>query len=290
MTPEQIQTYVTGLPKEVLQDARFCVCRVGSKVPYNPKTKSACSPTEVEDFLPFSEISPYLADSRYDVIGIKVGTGGVCAIDIDGCVTEQGLSDLAIEIIEHFHSYTELSPSGTGIRILFHSKAQHDYERHYSKNSKINVESYPLNNNGRMVRLTGMDIPNFPYREVSEDEYLEFCQKYMARAIPVGRTSTNIIMDEGAEVDAGRLEALLFQVRKHQLLRSLWSGNYFTDKSDSETDFALVMHIVKHVTNKYSEIKAVFEAGRWFRLKDKRHLDKWNYNKNQYLKDILKRA
>lgn len=304
MNLEQLRLYQKCLPEEVLNGSRFCVCEVGSKVPFNPITQKACRPNVEEDFVSFEEILPHLLNPNYDVIGIKVGTGGVCAIDIDSCVEGSDITPLALNIIEHFRSYTELSPSGTGIRILFHSKAKHDYEKYYTKNSMIGVETYPLNNRGRMVRLTGLDLPRYPYRKVTEAEYVEFCETHMKRIRPKRRESANIIWDEGATVTPERLEELLAEVRSHQLLRSLWSGNYYSEQSGSELDFALIMHIVRHVTNRYSEVKAVFESGRWYRLRTENKrcrpgnsrsrgaefTYKWNHNDNQYLKDILEKA
>lgn len=303
MTGEKILTYKKSLPKEVIDGSLFCVCRVGSKVGFNPKELKLVKPSTEDDFLPWDIIEPYLSDQRYGEVGIKVGTGGVCAIDIDNVVSGTEISEMAIDIIEHFHSYTELSPSMTGIRILFHSKAIHNYERYYTKNSAIGVESYPINNNGRMVRLTGLDLTGYEYRELTEDEYVEFLEKYMVRPSPQVAKNNNIIWDEDNVVSPERIEALKYLIRKDQMLRSMWTGNYYTERSGSEIDFAIIMQLAK-ITNKYSEIKAVFEAGRWFKLrttntKTKRDHTrtmgeeftyKWYYRNFDYLKTILKMA
>ena len=39
--------------------------------------------------------------------------------DVDGCVHDGKLDEWAQEIVDELDSYTELSPSGTGIHIFF---------------------------------------------------------------------------------------------------------------------------------------------------------------------------
>ena len=69
-----------------------------------------------DTFAPFTSVIPYVND--YDGIGIGV-FDGFSAVDIDHCVVNGELSELALDIIKTMNSYTEFSPSGTGIRIIF---------------------------------------------------------------------------------------------------------------------------------------------------------------------------
>ena len=64
-----------------------------------------------------------VADS-YDGIGIRVGAE-IIAIDLDHCKDGDTLQPRAAEIVSHFQdTYIEVSPSGTGLRIiLFVAKA-----------------------------------------------------------------------------------------------------------------------------------------------------------------------
>ena len=57
--------------------------------------------------------------SGYDGIGIGI-FNGICAIDLDNCVSDSGYyTQTAAEIVALMHSYTEYSPSGNGLHILF---------------------------------------------------------------------------------------------------------------------------------------------------------------------------
>lgn len=59
-----------------------------------------------------------------DALASKVGVGiflgdGLCGIDLDGCRDENGVvADWAEQIVEAFNSYTEVSPSQTGLKIF----------------------------------------------------------------------------------------------------------------------------------------------------------------------------
>ena len=72
------------------------------------------------------------------------------AVDIDGCVQEQEIEARAARIIEELKSYTEISPSGHGIRILLASPEFHDNAR----TAAIEVYSH-----SRYVTVTGHHVP-----------------------------------------------------------------------------------------------------------------------------------
>ena len=65
--------------------------------------------------------------------------GDSCAIDIDNSVENGVLSNMAEDIIARMDTYTEYSPSGAGVRILFRaSLPAYDKERYYINNRRIN--------------------------------------------------------------------------------------------------------------------------------------------------------
>lgn len=66
----------------------------------------------------------------FDGIGIALA-GGLSAIDIDHCIEDGKLSEMAEDIITLADSYTEVSPSGKGIRIIGKTRKTDfiDYQR-----------------------------------------------------------------------------------------------------------------------------------------------------------------
>lgn len=70
--------------------------------------------TEFGKALEFSQI-----DNRVDGVGFVFTEGsGIVGVDLDKCIAEDGsVADWAMEAVRRFNSYTELSPSGTGLHI-----------------------------------------------------------------------------------------------------------------------------------------------------------------------------
>jgi hypothetical protein len=82
---------------------------------------------------------------------------GVVALDLDGCITADGsLKDWAQELVNDMNSYTEMSPSGNGLRIMVEGHTDFDWMNH-----DIGIETYSGHSN-RFVTLTGAHRPGTP--------------------------------------------------------------------------------------------------------------------------------
>ena len=142
--PERmIRNMYEKLPQELKERGAFCLWkyeeRDGSrtKVPYQTNGLCADSSNKVT-FTDYAIAVRHRA--AYDGIGIGV-FGDICAIDIDSCVENGVLSDMAKDIITRMNTYTEYSPSGTGMRILFKaSLPAYDKDRYCINNRRIKLE------------------------------------------------------------------------------------------------------------------------------------------------------
>ena len=107
---------------------------------------SSIDPTTWAEFgkaLEFSQV-----DNRVDGVGfVFTEEAGIIGVDLDKCVAEDGtIDEWALEAVRRFNSYTELSPSGTGLHI---------YARGHipiSGRKKGHVEIY---RQGRFFTVTG---------------------------------------------------------------------------------------------------------------------------------------
>ena len=125
------------LPDDLKRNARFCLWKYETrkgkptKVPYRTDGRRADS-SKASDFSSFDAVTSVLKKGGYDGIGIMVG-GGFSAVDIDNCVTDGKLTETAQDIVDTMDSYTETSPSGTGIRIVFNADgAEYDKARYHN--------------------------------------------------------------------------------------------------------------------------------------------------------------
>jgi hypothetical protein len=81
---------------------------------------------------------------------------GVVGVDLDNCVAGGVVAPWAQDIVDKLASYTELSPSGRGLRILASGEIPDDWNNH-----DIGVEIY-AGNEARFLTVTGEHLPGTP--------------------------------------------------------------------------------------------------------------------------------
>ena len=114
---------------------------------------------------------------------------GIVALDFDHVIDPvTGQLDVrVIEIIELLNSYAEVSPSGTGVRMLVRGKLP-PLGRKRNQGGAVEFEVY---DHGRYVTVTGHKLPGVPATiEARETELLEFHARYIA-------SSENVITEAG---------------------------------------------------------------------------------------------
>lgn len=105
------------VPPELRQLPQWVVWRAerGTKVPYQTSGAHA-STTNPETWTTFDQAAA--AAPRFSGIGfVFSGADGFVGIDLDDCIEEGALTPWAEEILTAMASYSEVSPSGTGIKI-----------------------------------------------------------------------------------------------------------------------------------------------------------------------------
>ena len=104
------------LPESLKENAGFLLWRYEAvrgrktKVPYSIRGIRADA-TKRSSFSPFPEVKTRFDKGGYDGIGIFIDRT-FSAVDIDHCITDGVLSNLAKDIVMRLGSYTETSPSG----------------------------------------------------------------------------------------------------------------------------------------------------------------------------------
>ena len=167
-------TYFCGWKYETRNGSR-------TKVPKSVKGHNADN-SNLDDFCGFSEIIGHIG--KYDGIGIAI-TGDMAAIDIDHCIEDGKLSDMAEEIVSKVNTYTEISPSGTGIRLIGKTHGfNYDKEKYYINNRKYGLEVYAARDKGQFVTITGNAIGDKHVRDIT-DVLPEILEKYMCRPVLV---------------------------------------------------------------------------------------------------------
>ena len=153
------------LPQELKDNAGFCGWKYeqrGGNRTKVPKTVTGRNAdiSNPSDFCKFEEILEKAGD--FDGIGILI-IGELTATDIDHCIVNGRLTALARSIVEKVRSYTEISPSGEGIRIIGKTAGfKYDREKYYINNRKLGLEIYTSGATERFVTVTGNAINDYP--------------------------------------------------------------------------------------------------------------------------------
>jgi len=90
-------------------------------------------------------------------IGIMLAGGGLCGVDLDHCIVDGQIESWAAQIVREVNSYTEISPSGSGLRIWIYSDEIPDKWR----KRKDNREVYSITDN-RFLTVTGHHVEGTP--------------------------------------------------------------------------------------------------------------------------------
>ena len=111
------------IPPELTKENIWCVWKreerdgKPTKIPYNPLTGARAETNNPSTFVAFDLAEEaYVIGSEYNGVGMLLANG-YCAVDIDHCCQDGIVSDLAVQIVEKLQSYTEYSPSGTGVHM-----------------------------------------------------------------------------------------------------------------------------------------------------------------------------
>ena len=221
------------LPTELKEKARFCLWKHESngKVPYQINGCKAKA-TDKKSFSDYKSVVDGL--NGYDGIGIGI-FDGLCAVDIDHCVEDGSLSETAQDIIKEMNSYTEYSPSGTGVRIIFKaSNPSYDKKHYYINNRKLGLEIYVSGYTNRFVTITGNALNG---NDVSkrDAELMRVLEKYMLKP----NIEINNVNAPGSYLSDSSVISKASSSKQAEKFTALWSGNIPDGKSHSEADQAL---------------------------------------------------
>ena len=236
-----------NLPAELREHGLFCCWRYetrgtrATKVPYNPKTGGRAQSTNRAAFAPLAVALP--ASDRYDGVGVGV-FDSLGAIDIDHCINEGGeISALALDVMSAMSAYTEYSPSGTGLRILFKASGfRYDKARYYINNQNAGLEVYIAGCTNKYVTVTGSTLtPGLDLEERGE-QLQAVLEKYMSRpsrsAASHGPSGRDTDLDDTSLIEKAK------QGRNGAAFSLLWEGNTTGYQSHSEADLALCNALV----------------------------------------------
>ena len=148
---------IDGIPESMMNFQNWLV-RVG-KVPYSVKNNKCfqADPTDMNNFLYFdTAIKALETHNELSGIGFAFDGGSFVGIDIDHCVVDGKLNQLAKDILNSCKdTYVEFSVSGNGIHIIYWDTDTKGFTGR--KNSNLGLEIYA---DKHYFAITGNRVPN----------------------------------------------------------------------------------------------------------------------------------
>ncbi|MBO5823611.1 MAG: DUF927 domain-containing protein [Prevotella sp.] len=268
------------IPQELRTGAEWCGWRYEmrngqrTKVPINLKTFERAKSNEPETFASYDYVEEARDSGEVDGFGIRVANG-FCAIDIDKCIVDNELSDLAQDICDMMQCYTELSPSKHGLRIICKANIDDfDKKRYYIKNPNNGVEIYATGVTNRFVTITGNTLLSYPVKEATDAIY-RVLDKYMLRSAPKTQAK---LSDED----------IIQKASKQDSFRRLFAGDMSAYNNDhSSADLALCNMLAFWTGKDAAQMDSIFRRSGLYRV------DKWarddyrNWTLNKAIEDCV---
>ncbi len=274
---------INQLPEKLQDDGLFCVWKYearrgqakSTKVPYQANGARA----KTNDRRSFCDYQAALtALPRYDGLGLGI-FNSFSAIDIDHCIDDNGnLSTVAQDIVDIFNGcYTEISPSGRGLRILFQTpNFRYDTKRYYINNAKLGLEVYVSGATSKFVTITGNVYKNGSIINATAQLQI-LLDRYMQRTAPLPSTLPKpcpYLTDEQV------IQKATHSKNAAEFL-ALWNGVPEKQASHSEADLALCSHLAFWCGGDTEQMDRLFRQSGLMR-------DKWE--RDDYRNATLKRA
>ena len=237
-----------------------------TKVPYSPVTGRHALSNVASTWGSFKRAAAMAAAD-----GVPLGLGYVfsaddpyCGVDFDHCVDPDSgeIAPWALEWVERLKSYTELSPSGTGLHVFVRGELA-------GKGRKRNgIEVY---DRGRFFTVTGQAVPGMPLTVNKPGSELERLYESLASKVNAGLKDRLALRQAvGPELpDSSVIDAILASPRRVSF-QLLWEGNWQARYgSQSEADLALTGLLAEFVGNNPAQIDRLFRESGLYR-------DKWD--------------
>lgn len=262
---------------EILKQLPNWVARV-DKFPVDPNTGLNADCNYPQTWGTFEQAvcfvgQPDIMNNICDGIGIELNAP-YCGIDIDDCRdTETGeLTREALDIIRTMDSYTEISPSGTGVHILYMNDGNKYPERRKKKyiDETQQLEMYQT---GRYFTVTGnvLDGYNtFAERAAAADQvyktYMEDSEP--EQTAPQSRKKTPFLPSYSTTLSDNEIIEKAAAAKNGAKFSALWNGDTSAyNNDDSRADLALCNTLAYWTCRDSSAIDRLFRQSALMRPK-----------------------
>ncbi|HEX2343273.1 MAG TPA: hypothetical protein VHI98_22575, partial [Vicinamibacterales bacterium] len=267
---EILSLLAENIPAELIARDRWLVWKLEArdgkltKIPYcATKPHAPASSTDPATWATFSSALATVEDGKCDGVGFVLGdgfAGGISGVDLDDCRDpETGtIADWALTITDTLNSYTEISPTGTGLKIFARGTLPPGGRR------KGLIEMYP---GDRYFTVTGHHLPGTPKTVEAREAQLaalhaETFRRNGTRTTTFPRPAGPVDLDDVQLLNRAR------HAKNGDRFDRLFSGDWSDYQSRSEADLALCSLLAFWTGNDHSRMDRLFRQsglarGKW---------------------------
>lgn len=230
-----------------------------TKVPYCADGHGRASATDPKTWASYDAAFKAYQSGKYDGIGYVLNDPHT-GIDLDHCRDVQTgiIQDWALSIIKALNSYTEITPSGTGVHIIVEAKLPP------GGNRTGNIEMY---DRGRYFTITGNHLPGTPEtieprQQELNDIHAQAFQQHETVSKPGGNGSKPVT---GSDAD---ILSKAMAAANGPAFARLWLGDISGhENDDSKADFALCCHLAFWTGKDPVRMDSLFRQSKLYREK-----------------------
>lgn len=256
-----------NIPDELKKGNKW-ICHKHDKVPVNSLTGGPAMSNNPKTWGAFQEavkaVQRGFIDTEYgrritvSGIGYVFNGDGIMGLDIDDCRDpETGtLNDLARDIVGIMDTYTEISPSGRGLHLIFRASFEHNKKETHIEGKHLAIYT------SKYFTMTG-DVLDDGHADI--EERTEQLQQVHKKYIDVQKNNQNVhknadfvskstgFLTENDVFD--RIDKSKKRDAIYDLLNGNWKGRY---PSCSEADMALMNHLAYYADRNGSLMWSIF--------------------------------
>jgi putative DNA primase/helicase len=229
------------------------------KIPIDPKTGKSAKTNNSGTWGTFKKACQRYEKDDLDGIGfVFTGDDPYCGIDLDNCRNQETgkIKSWAKEIIKDVNCYTEVSPSGTGVKIILEGKLPGPSKR----SGKIEMYDHD-----RYFTITGQCSDDLP-------------KELKKKSTTIGKIYNRLFKEKATATDNHTAKSALDNKKKSsktddsKTFEKLRKGDWSDYTSHSEADFAFVSRLLRQTGGDAEQADSLFRKSKLYREKwDEEH-------------------
>lgn len=224
------------------------------KIPIDPKTGKPAKINDFATWATFKKAHQYFKQEGLDGVGfVFTENDPYCGIDLDNCRSQKTgeLEDWAKEIIKAVNSYTEISPSSTGVKIIVEGKLPGPGRR---------IGKIEMYDHGRYFTITGQCLDDFPKELKKKPKTIKIIYDKSFKEKATDAVTDNHSLSK--VTTTGNCE----------IFNRLCEGNWTDYESQSEADLAFISRLLRKTGGDAVQADTLFRKSKLYRSKwDEKH-------------------